>query len=93
MSDTTISPAAAGGGGGGGMEECVDCQPDKLDHSGNSNQVKLAQGGQETRAKGEDLMDASTFVAPLTATTGLPTPLVVIEVSSFPSTFAFQAWF
>ena len=59
-------------------ETCVDCAPNSTP---TPTTPATAQG---VGGKG-DLMDASTFIPPLTGrASGMPTPLVVIEVRSQP---------
>ncbi len=75
-----------------GKEVCVDCEPSHPQPSdkgvkGAQEEHKEVDGG-----KKEDLLDPATFVPPLNISyigsgvgeRGLPTPLVVIEVSVHP---------
>lgn len=57
---------------------CIDCQPENVGHAPPASAAAVQK---------EDLLDPTTFVPPLSASSiaGLPSPLVVIEVSLHPN--------
>lgn len=62
-------------------EECTDCSPPTAVSDGLEASQSAATAMDTSQPAAENLMDPSTFIPPLDAVQGLPTPLVVIEVS------------
>lgn len=75
-------------------EKCVDCQPDPCHPSTSiaAPTSSLTVAKKEQGPKKEDVLDPTTFVAPIdlsAASAGMAKPLVVIEVSSYTPSLGF----
>ncbi|KAJ9475748.1 hypothetical protein PHBOTO_005844 [Pseudozyma hubeiensis] len=60
-------------------EECTDCSPPTAVSDGLEASQSAATAMDTSQPAAENLMDPGTFIPPLSAVDGLPTPLVVIE--------------
>ncbi|GAC94721.1 hypothetical protein PHSY_002294 [Pseudozyma hubeiensis SY62] len=59
--------------------ECTDCSPATAVSDGLEASHSAAAAMDTSQPAAENLMDPSTFIPPLSAVEGLPTPLIVIE--------------